>query len=164
MHAGDTEDQLGPARMLITDRDRRPLEGLTCSQTHQMTIRLLIADDHDLVREGLRYALLDTGIEIVAECDNCKAAVRLALTLELDVVLLDLKMSNDWDGMAALAEIKATKPSLPVVIYTAHDRPDFARRCIELGAHSYALKQVDIRTLLATIRAAVASTSRGGDK
>lgn len=126
-------------------------------RTRHMPIRILIADDHDVVREGLRYAFLSTDVEVVAEAADGAQAVRYALDGSVDVVLLDLRMPGDGDGIAALAEIKAAKPCLPVLIYSAHDRPDLVQRCRELGAHSCLSKQVDVQTLLAAIRAAYAN-------
>jgi len=118
-----------------------------------MAIRLLVADDHELVREALRYTFLDTGIEIVAEAATCEAAVRLALERELDVVLLDLKMP-DGNGIDALGRIRSAKPDLPVLIYSAHSRPDYMQRCAALGACGYLTKAVEKQTLLAAVRAA----------
>ena len=114
-----------------------------------MAFRLLIADDHEVVREGLRYTFAGTNIEIVSEAADCACAVRQAIDEHIDVVLLDLQMPGD--GLQALLEIKAAKPLLPVVMYSAHDRPDLAHRCRELGAYTYLTKQVDTLTLLATV-------------
>ena len=120
-----------------------------------MTIRLLIADDHEWVREGLRYAFANTGIEIVAEASTGKSAASLALEVEVDVVLLDIKMP-DGDGMDALSRIKAAKGNLPVLIYSAHDRPDYVQRCASLGASGYLRKGVDNQVLVAAVRDAFA--------
>ena len=76
-----------------------------------MTIRLLIADDHDWIREGLRAVFQPTEIEVVAEATTGEEAVSLALASDLDVVLLDIKMP-DGDGMDMLSRIKAVKQQL----------------------------------------------------
>jgi len=134
------------------------LKKIQLHQKQSTTIRILIADDHEVVREGLRYSFLNTDIEIVAEAETGQQAVRLAVDGDIDVVLLDVRMPDDGDGIAGLAEIKAAKPRLPVLMYSAHDRPDIVRRCRALGAYRCLSKHVDKQTLLAAIRDAHAST------
>jgi DNA-binding NarL/FixJ family response regulator len=114
-----------------------------------MSYRLLIADDHAVVREGLRYMFVGSEIEIVAEAGDGERAVQLAINNELDVVLLDLQMPGG--GLVALAEIKASKPLLPVVMYSAHDRQDVAESSMALGAHAYLSKRADSHTLRAVL-------------
>ncbi len=98
-----------------------------------MTIRLLIADDHAWIREGLRAVFQSTEIEVIAEATTGEEAVCLVLASEIDVVLLDIKMP-DGGGIEALHRIKTLKHQLPVVIYSAHDRLDFYLRCKSQGA------------------------------
>ena len=75
-------------------------------------IRLLIADDHEVVRSGLKNMLADTEIKVVGEVGTGAAAVKFALENEVDVVLLDIRMP-DGDGLTALGRIKLDKPNLP---------------------------------------------------
>ena len=117
-----------------------------------MKIRLLIADDHDLVREGLRGAFHATDIEVVGEASSGEEAIRLALDQHYDVMLLDVSLP-DKDGFMVLAEVKAARPELPVTMYSNHDREDFKARARQLGAGAYLTKTVRKRDLLTAVRA-----------
>ena len=81
-----------------------------------MSIKLLIADDHEVVRAGLKSLLAGGDIKIAAEAASGEAAVRLALKHNPDVVLLDVRMP-DGDGLTALGRIKLDRPEMPVVIF-----------------------------------------------
>lgn len=118
-----------------------------------MEIRLLIADDHQCVRDGLRYAMSGTDIQIVGEADNGEAAVHLALQLDLDVALLDIRMPRT-DGIEALSRIKAVKTNLPVLIYSAEDQCAHVQRCVDLGAAGYLSKTAAPQEVLGAIRRA----------
>ena len=78
-------------------------------------IRLLIADDHEVVRSGLKSMLAGTEVKVVGEVATGAAAVKFALENEVDVVLLDIRMP-DGDGLTALGRIKLDKPNLPIMI------------------------------------------------
>ena len=116
-------------------------------------IRLLIADDHPLVRSGIKGLLADTEIKIVDEASTGRAAVKAALEQEVDVVLLDICMP-DGDGLAALAQIKLDKPKLPIVMLTAFDNPSYLGRAVALGASGYLLKDCSRDEFLDAIRTA----------
>jgi DNA-binding NarL/FixJ family response regulator len=118
-----------------------------------VAIRLLIADDHELVREGLRSVFMNTEVEIVAEAATCEGAMRRALESNVDVVLLDIKMP-DGSGIDVLGQIKSAKPDLPVLMYSAHDSQDYMQRCAALGAWGYLSKGTDKQVLLSAVRAA----------
>jgi NarL family two-component system response regulator YdfI len=117
-------------------------------------IRVLIADDHLIVREGLRL-ILDTSdeFELVGEAEDGAVATRLALELKPDVILMDLRMPN-IDGLEALRQISAQSPESAVVILTNYNEDDLMVRGLSLGARSYLLKDVDRDMLFNTIRAA----------
>ena len=102
-------------------------------------IRLLIADDHEVVRSGLKSMLADTEIKVVAEVATGTAAVKYALENEVDVVLLDIRMP-DGDGLTALGRIKLDKPNLPILILSTFDNPTYVARAVALGASGYLLK------------------------
>jgi len=115
-------------------------------------IRVLIVDDHPMVREGLRSMLGAEGVEVVGEAATVADAVRMAERAGPDVVLLDIGLP-DADGLTALAEIRARAPKASILIVTMHDEPRRVRRAIEAGAAGYVLKGVGRRELLAAVRA-----------
>lgn len=117
-----------------------------------MTIRLLIADDHELVREGLRATFAHTGIEIVGEATTGTEAIRLANVRDADVLLLDVSMPGS-DGFEVLRHVRAVT-SLAVVIYSMHDREHYFRRARELGASGYLTKLARSDQLINAIEAA----------
>ena len=116
-------------------------------------IRLLVADDQDMVRQGVKALLAGTEIKVVAEVASGQAAVKHALETEVDVVLLDVRMP-DGDGLAALGRIKLDKPELPVLLFSAFDNPASIARAIALGASGFLLKDCSRDELLSAIRTA----------
>jgi DNA-binding NarL/FixJ family response regulator len=121
-----------------------------------LTIRILIADDHDLVREGLRYLLHAADFEVAGEAADCESALRLACELPLDLVLLDLTWSCEQHdrarGFDLLSQIKAARPEAGVVIYSAVGRPHWIERCRRLGADGYVVKSDGPVRLLDALR------------
>jgi DNA-binding NarL/FixJ family response regulator len=120
-----------------------------------MTIKLLIADDHEVVRSGLKSLVAGTDIKIVAEAATGEAAVRLATKQKVDVVLLDIRMP-EGDGLNALGRIKLERPELPVLILSTYDNPTYVARSVALGASGYLLKGIGRDKLLEAIRLAAA--------
>ena len=121
----------------------------------QSTIRLLIADDQEIVRLGLKSLLAGTEVTIIAEVTDGPAAVKYALENEVDAVLLDVRMP-DGDGLTALARIKLDKPDLPVVMFSAFDNPMYSARAVALGASGYLLKSCTRDELLKSLHTAMA--------
>ena len=115
-------------------------------------IRLLVVDDHLMVREGLRSMLSGEEIEIVGEASTGSEAVRLAADLSPDVILLDLELP-DMDGLTVLRQLKAITTALPVLVVTMHDDPALVRRAVRAGAAGYVLKGIGRAELLASVRA-----------
>jgi DNA-binding NarL/FixJ family response regulator len=131
-----------------------PLEGFESEEKFMSTkIRLLVADDHEMVRLGLKSLLEGTEIEITAEAATGEEAVRQALSKEVDLVLLDIRMPHG-DGLTALGRIKLEKPRLPVLILSAYDNPTYVARAVALGAHGYVLKSASREELVEAIRRA----------
>ena len=127
------------------------------------SIRVLIADDHLIVREGLRL-ILETGegFELAGEAADGAEAVRLAKELQPDVILMDLRMPN-VDGLTAIERLRAEQPQVAVVILTTYNEDDLMLRGLRAGARGYLLKDTDRDTLLNTIRAAaIAVASQRG--
>ena len=120
-----------------------------------MPIKLLVADDHEVVRVGLKSILTGTDIKIVGESATGEAALRLALKHNPDVVLMDIRMPNG-DGLTALNRIKLDRPSMPVLIWSAFDNPTYVARAVALGANGYVLKSVGREKLLQAIRTSAA--------
>ena len=115
-------------------------------------IRILTADDHAVVREGLR-ALIDTepGMVLVGEATDGAEAVRKAQALNPDVVLLDLVMPRK-SGIEAIGEIKRTTPSTRILVLTSFAEDDKVFPAIKAGAHGYLLKDTSPHQLLQAIR------------
>jgi DNA-binding NarL/FixJ family response regulator len=121
----------------------------------QSKIRLLIADDHEVVRSGLKAMLEDSDIKVVAEVATGQAAVQYALANQVDAVLLDVRMP-DGDGLNALGRIKLDKPDLPILIFSYFDNPTHVARAVAMGASGYLLKVCTRDELIKAIKAAAA--------
>lgn len=123
-----------------------------------MSIRILVADDHEVVRCGLRSLLAGTGIEIVAEAATGEQAVRMAMDSNLDMVVLDIRMP-DGDGLNALGRIKLERPQLPVLMLSTYDNPTYVARAVALGASGYVLKSASRDRLISAIRSVAGGES-----
>jgi DNA-binding NarL/FixJ family response regulator len=115
-------------------------------------VRVLIVDDHPMVRAGLRSMLEPAGIEVVGEAGTGEDALRAAAASQPEVVLLDLELP-DLDGLAVLQRLKALAREMAVLVITMHDDPALVRRAVEAGASGYVLKGVGRRELLAALEA-----------
>ncbi len=116
-------------------------------------IRVVIADDHALVREGIRHVLdAEPGIEVVAEASNGREAVELALLHTPDVVLLDITMPEET-GLKAAARLRELLPSARVLLLSMHDHVEYVREGMRIGTHGYILKDSAGEELRAAIRA-----------
>jgi DNA-binding NarL/FixJ family response regulator len=118
-----------------------------------MPIKIVVADDHEVVRSGLKSMLAGTDIKIVGEASSGEQAVKLALKHNPDVVVLDIRMP-DGDGLNALGRIKLDRPEMPVMILSTFDNPTYVARAVALGACGYILKGATKDKLIAAIRTA----------
>jgi DNA-binding NarL/FixJ family response regulator len=118
-------------------------------------IRLLVADDQEIVRLGLKALFADTEIKVTAEAVTGQSAIKQVREKEFDAALLDVRMP-DSDGLIALAHIKQDKPDLPVIMFSAFDNPASVARAVAIGANGFLLKSCGREELLRTIRAVVA--------
>ena len=117
-------------------------------------IRVLLVDDHGVVRRGLRgYLEMLDDIEVVGEADNGLSGVELAAELSPDVVLMDLVMPQ-LDGIAAIARIKAAQPEVHVVALTSFIEEEKVIAALEAGASGFILKDAEADDVAAAIRAA----------
>jgi DNA-binding NarL/FixJ family response regulator len=104
-----------------------------------MTISLLIADDHEVIRTGVKSMLEGSDIQVVAEAATGNQAIEQAVKHHPDVVLLDVRMP-ETDGLEALERIIDRSPRTKVVMLTGHDNPTYVARAVALGAAGYLLK------------------------
>ena len=117
-------------------------------------IRILIADDHLVVREGLQLILsMEEDMEVVGEAANGETAVRLTEALQPDVILMDLRMPG-MGGLEAIKAILAQWPEMTIVILTTYNEDDLMLRGLQAGAMGFLLKDTGRQTLFRTIRAA----------
>lgn len=118
-----------------------------------MSVRLLVADDHQVIRTGLASLFAGTNIEIVAEAATGKETVEQAEKCKPDVILLDIRMP-DGDGLSILEKLRGVVPESRVVMLSTYDNPTYIARAVALGASDYVLKGSTRDTLITTIQAA----------
>ena len=119
-------------------------------------VRVVVADDQAIVRDGLVTVLgLEPGLEVVGEAADGAAAVRLALELRPDVVLMDLRMPV-LDGATATARILAAAPAIAVLVLTTYADDDSIGGALRAGARGYLTKDAGRAQLVAAVRAAAA--------
>ncbi len=143
-----------------TDGPRGESEGRAArtSASRGAPARVLLADDHDMIRRGLRRVLgTQPDLEVVGEACNGLEAIELARRLRPDVVLMDIRMPG-MDGLEATRRLKAEMPGVCVLVVTAHEDPGYLLEAIQAGAAGYVLKDEPASRLVGAIRRAL-----GGD-
>jgi two-component system, NarL family, response regulator YdfI len=117
--------------------------------------RVLIVDDHTIVRSGLRL-LLETAdhLEVVGEAENGRVALTLAAELQPDVILMDLRLP-EMDGLTAIGHLQTEQPHIAVIILTTYNEDEMMLRGLQAGARGYLLKDMSRDSLIDTIEAAV---------
>ncbi len=121
--------------------------------------RLLIADDHALVREGMRAMLAsEQNLEVVGEAESGREALELCRELRPDLILMDVRMP-EMDGLAATREIKGEYPETRILILTTHESPEYLMDAIRAGAAGYVLKDSTKQRLLDAVRRVISGES-----
>ena len=117
-------------------------------------IRVLVADDHMIVRTGIRHVLeSEAGFEVVGEAGTGREAVSLAAKLRPDVVVLDISMPGE-SGLQVAAQLRGTSPEARVLILSMHDNAEYVLESVRAGAHGYLLKDTaatELRTAIRTV-------------
>jgi len=122
-------------------------------------IRVLIVDDHSVVRQGLRFLLEhEADIEVVGDCPDGESAVKAVDDLVPNVILLDLQMPG-MGGIAALRQMKARSPSTQVIVLTSHQGDELVFDAVRAGATSYLLKTAGVEEVVRAVHAAARGES-----
>ncbi len=128
------------------------MDGEVGATTRSKPARVLIADDHDLVRGGYQLMLnREPDLEVVGEATNGREAVELCRELRPDLVLMDVRMP-EMDGIEATRKIKSELPTISVLVVTTYDNPDYLFEAVEAGAAGYVLKDAPRSQLLDAVR------------
>jgi two-component system response regulator DegU len=123
-----------------------------------MTIRLMLADDHRMLREGLRRSLSDEGFDVVGEASGGEEAVRLAADLDPDVILMDVTMP-DVDGVEATRRIHQRHPEIRIVMLTMHADQGVIADALRAGASGYLVKDCSTDEIADAVRQAASDDS-----
>ncbi len=115
-------------------------------------IRVLIADDHSILREGIR-ALLENepDMQVIGEAEDGHAAIQLTRELEPDVILMDIAMPR-LNGLEAIQKIRKSFPHIHILVLTMHENEEYIRQILASGAMGYILKDAAFKDLLSAIR------------
>ena len=116
-----------------------------------MPLRILLADDHVLVRQGLRALLEREGYQVVAEASDGQEAVRLVESLDPDIAIMDISMPS-FNGLNAAQEMKRYSEKTKTILLTQHDEAQYVRAALEAGVSGYVLKNQVTSELLLAIR------------
>ena len=118
-------------------------------------IRIVIADDHEIVRAGLKQIISDDeDMEVLGESNNGENLIELVKKNDYDVVLLDLKMQG-ISGIDVIKHIKVLKPDLPIIVLSMHAEDQYAVRTIKAGASGYLTKETAAENLVSAVRRVV---------
>jgi DNA-binding NarL/FixJ family response regulator len=115
-----------------------------------MSVKVLVCDDHQVIRTGLASLFAGSEIEIVGEAENGKETLKQAKKLKPDVILLDIRMP-DGDGLSTLEKLRHDVPESKVVMLSTYDNPTYVARAVALGASDYVLKGSSRDDIIATI-------------
>ena len=125
------------------------------NHTSNATIKVLIADDHEVIRSGLRAILTAHGMEIAGEAAMADEVMQLVQNRPVDLVLLDVRLGGS-DGLTVLGRLKIERPELPVLMVSAYDNPTYVAAAVMYRAAGYVLKTTPVEELVEAIRQASA--------
>lgn len=127
-------------------------------------VKIVIADDHEVVRKGLVALLTGSDIKIIGEASNGDEALKLTKKLKPDVVLLDIRMPGS-DGLSAIERIRADAPNVKIVVLSTFNNPTYVARAVAMGAHDYMLKGSSRSDIVHSIQGAAIGqqSSRAGE-
>jgi len=127
--------------------------------SNQTPIRVVLADDHDLVRSGIKALLsMIDGVEVVAEARDGQELIQLVESLEPDIVMTDISMPR-MDGIAAIAHIHSRHPNVRLLVLSMYDTVDFVKRAVANGACGYLMKDAPPFELEQAVRSVMATGS-----
>ena len=128
-----------------------------------MTIKVLVVDDHEVVRQGLVSVFKDSSVRIIGDAEDPDEAVKQARKLKPDVVLLDVRLGGK-DGIEAIRRIRSAAPSSRIIVLSGFDNPTYIARAVSAGAHDYVLKTASRAELIAAVTGAAegAAPARSG--
>ncbi len=139
-------------------KDQPPRHARAAAPVSRRT-RILIADDHELARLGLRTMLIpEPDLEVIGEATTGHEAVALSRQLQPELVLMDIRMP-DMDGLAATRAIKEDRPLTSVIIVTLSEDPDYLLEALRAGAAGYVLKDASRREVVAAVRQVLSGES-----
>lgn len=124
-----------------------------------MAVRILIVDDHQLAREGLKAVLSGDGLEIAGEAASGEEALAMTATLVPDIVLMDVRLGAGIDGLEATRRIAALGLPCRVVMLSLHDMPAYVREALAAGAAGYVLKDASVDELRGAVSQVMAGQS-----
>lgn len=121
-------------------------------------IRILLVDDHDLMREGVKALLeREPEFQVVGECGDGQDAIRTASRLKPDVVLMDISLPGGLGGLEAATTILSDNPGIKLIVLTQYEDREYIRRAIRIGAHGYLLK----RSVSGQLKDAILAVQKG---
>ncbi len=123
-----------------------------------MAIKILIADDHDVVRAGLKAMFDKSPLKVVGEASDGITGYKLAKKIRPDVVLLDVRMPGG-DGLTCLGRLRLDFPDIPVLMFSSFDNPTYLARALALGASGYILKNATREKLIQAIQTVASGES-----
>jgi DNA-binding NarL/FixJ family response regulator len=124
------------------------------------TVRIVIADDHDLVRSGIKALLAGIpGVEVIAEARGGQELIELVDDLSPDIVMTDISMPPGIDGLSAIAQIHSKHPEVHLLVVSMYDTVDFVKRAVASGACGYLMKDASPFELEQAIRAVMSTGS-----
>ena len=120
-----------------------------------MNLKVLLVDDHAVMREGLAALLSGAGIDVIGTASNGREAVRLARELTPDVVVMDISMP-DLNGIEAARQIRVRAPSVRIVMLSMHANREHVHQALAAGAEGYVLKEAAANEVVTAVRTVTA--------